>query len=523
MSGRIVWAINVILILTIIAICVWAFPYAASAFYMSRGRKALEAAQESPDGLELNTQAFDDLQLAVRWDGNNDEASALLSHVYRSLAQAYVEEGRFVEARPTFETLLEQDPEDQFALYYLARAYEEEGETEQAAEIYQTLCYFELEEDGKPPSYLGDLVAKLDQYGLWEREQVVNVVSYLVWQGAREQAEELLDYLEEKYPDEPDWPFYRGEMFHRQGDLEHAEMAYWGALTADAEYAQAYLRLGMIAEEGGRQEEGEEKRWYLGGAVKWYGQYHEIVPDDLLGLKRLAEVCAVLEDPSTGLRTGAEVEGESCREIAMLREVLEAKTDDQRIVAELLDIPVGDVELGPNLVENGEFENWGTGSPQGWEISDMATGDPWNRGAFGGGQDALSAYEGASSVRIDGFWLEQRDDREPGRYGFSLKVPVVLLPGQWYIFSVDYKTERLLDNKATIWATDKVPQEVFPNEIGLSASGEKWNHYAILRYMNVEEPQEIPAWFISRIWQSGRAWFDNVSIKTVVSAGNSDG
>ena len=71
-------------------------------------------------------------------------------------------------------------------------------------------------------------------------------------------------------------------------------------------------------------------------------------PDDLLGLKRLAEVCTALEDPSTGpfgeaqdrLRAGAGVEDESCREAAALREELEARTDDRRIVAELLGVPV---------------------------------------------------------------------------------------------------------------------------------------------------------------------------------------
>jgi len=65
-------------------------------------------------------------------------------------------------------------------------------------------------------------------------------------------------------------------------------------------------------------------------------------------LKRLAEACAALEDPSTGpfgeaqdrLRTGAEVEDESCGEAAVLQEALAARTDDRRIVAELLDVPV---------------------------------------------------------------------------------------------------------------------------------------------------------------------------------------
>ena len=60
-------------------------------------------------------------------------------------------------------------------------------------------------------------------------------------------------------------------------------------------------------------------------------------PDDLLGLKRLVEVCTALEQ--------AGVEDESCQEATERvfrnsQEELEAKTDDRRIVAELLDVPV---------------------------------------------------------------------------------------------------------------------------------------------------------------------------------------
>ena len=86
-------------------------------------------------------------------------------------------------------------------------------------------------------------------------------------------------------------------------------------------------------------------------AAYYYNRYHALAPDDLLGLKRLAEVCTALEE--------AGVEDEGCREAAervceygrgegeishspaaALREELEARTDDRRIVAELLDVPV---------------------------------------------------------------------------------------------------------------------------------------------------------------------------------------
>jgi tetratricopeptide (TPR) repeat protein len=510
MGDRIVKAINGILILIIVAVCVWAFPYAASSFHILRGRKALEAAQQSPAGLELYARAFDDLQQAVRWDENNTEAIELLPQASRQLVRGYVEGGRLAEVEPALDVVLEQNPEDQFALYYLARIYEEEGEVEQAVEIYQTLRYFELGEDGKPPAYLGGLVAKLEQYGLWEREQVINVVSYLVWQEAQEQAGELLGYLEETYPEQPDWSFYRGELYHRQGDLERAEAAYWQALAADAEYAQAYLRLGMLAEEGGRQGEGEEREWYLSGAARWYGQYHEMAPDDLLGLERLVETCAALE------KTGGK--NESCRDAAALREELESKTDDRRIVAELLHVPVESVELEPNLVENGGFEDWVDEEPDWWIWSNMATGNPWNKGVFVGGADMLGAQLG-NTARVDGLWLQDHEDKEEARCGYwqwdeeqrALR-SITVTVGSPYLLSFYYRTERLADGAAAVW-TSSDPMILFAHDRELPGTHGAWQRFIAVGWNRSGAEATIGP--MIRSFATGSVAFDDVQVHQI--------
>jgi len=249
MGSKIVWAINIILALAILATVVWAFPYFASAFYMSQGNKALEAALERPEALESRVRAVNYLQQAVRWDRNNTEASELLAKAYRQLAEAYVGRGELAEAKPALEAQLEQDPEDQFALYYLARAYEQAGERDRAAGNYERLRYSELEQGGKIPACLGSLAAKLEEYGIWEREEVVNIVSFLVWQGEWKQAEEVLARMGGKYPHDPEWAFYRGEMYHRQGKLDEALRSYERAIELDPQYAEAYLRIGMVYEE----------------------------------------------------------------------------------------------------------------------------------------------------------------------------------------------------------------------------------------------------------------------------------
>jgi len=69
--------------------------------------------------------------------------------------------------------------------------------------------------------------------------------------------ERLLEHLIARYPGEPDWPFYLAELYHRRGDLEWAEEVYRQVLAVDPEYAQAYLRIGMVYEARAEGETGE--------------------------------------------------------------------------------------------------------------------------------------------------------------------------------------------------------------------------------------------------------------------------
>jgi len=123
-----------------------------------------------------------------------------------------------------------------------------------AAVYSETLIYFPLEAvhpgDDRLLDYVADVIPALLDDGLWSREKTLNVVSFLVWQHNRATgAERLLKQLMERYPADPDWPFYLAELYHRRGDLERAEAAYRQVLAMDPNYAQAYLRMGMIYEE----------------------------------------------------------------------------------------------------------------------------------------------------------------------------------------------------------------------------------------------------------------------------------
>ncbi len=300
---------------------------------------------------------------------------------------AYLEQGD----RDALERAIALRPGDLYANYFLWKWAQEEKDIAAIATYSETLVHFSLEAIDPPDErfldYAVEVIPDLLEEGLWDRDKTLNVVSFLVWQhnGARG-VERLLGQLIERYPAEPDWPFYLAELYHRRGNLAQAEAAYRQVLAVDPTYVQAYLRLGMVAEAG---REGES----LSEAARWYAQYHSLAPDDLLGLERLVEVCTMGK---------ADVEDPSCRETVTLREELDSRTDDRRIVAELLGVPVEDVELGPNLVENGGFEEWeDIMSPVGWRVG-AYLGQSRNEGLYVAGQDTLVA--GEEMARIIALW-----------------------------------------------------------------------------------------------------------------------
>jgi tetratricopeptide (TPR) repeat protein len=295
------------------------------------------------------------------------------------------EEGK---ARQWLERAQRMRPGDLYANYCLWRRAREAGDVEAAAMYSETLAYFPLEAinpaDDRLLDYVADAVPGLLEERLWDREKTLNVVSFLVWRhhGAAG-VERLLERLIERYPSEPDWVFYLAELYHRQGSLAQAKAVYQQVLAVDPAFIQAYLRLGMVAEAGCKSQmascEGLEE------AAGWYKQYNDLAPDDLLGLRKLAEIYETLGRP----------------EATVLREELEARTSGQRIAAELLGVPEQNVELGPNLVENGEFETREGVNPAGWQLG-LYLGQAGDGGLYVAGEDIL-ATEG-NAIRFVTLW-----------------------------------------------------------------------------------------------------------------------
>lgn len=193
----------------------------------------------------------------------------------------------------------------------------------------------------------------------------------------------------------------------------------------------------------------------------------------------------------------------------------------------LLKLDRANFDLGSELAPHGNFEQpapclayfeapWCVS--QGWTSSFMDNGELWNLALFNLGSDNTGGYNDSRALRIDGLFLEKRDDREPARAGFESQA-ITIEPEQFYCISFVYRTEMpssaddLEKQVATIWLSSNA-QTILAGDYPLPATQDGWSHVLIIgRNRNL---QEIPIKPLLRLWQEGTVWFDNFSIRTVV-------
>jgi tetratricopeptide (TPR) repeat protein len=402
-------------------------------------------------------------------------------------------------------------PGDLYANYYLWRQARERGDVTGATRHRETLTHFPLEAihpaDERVLDYAVEVIPTLLESGLWDWERTLNVVSFLVWQHSESSGvERLLERLGECYPTEPEWPFYLAELYHRRGNLDQAEAAYHQTLVVDPEYVQAYLRLGMVTEAQSRisdlasQDPSPRSHERLAAAAEWYAQYHTMVPDGLLGLERLAEVCTVLEE------VGARDAG--CQE-ATFQEARGSRTDERRIVAEWLGVAVEGVALGPSLVGNGRFEEGQAGQLERWYFQTYL--GPGKEGLYFAGPDAL-AGEG-DTARIVGLRGGLMDDGT-ATYGELVGEELSLSPGGWYVISARYRTQNLSGNGLLFLGEWFEPDGVQLTHTYLEDSSGEWRKVSVLVRGQDWKMAVVP---LIRNWALGSVWFDDVQVRPIWS------
>jgi hypothetical protein len=166
------------------------------------------------------------------------------------------------------------------------------------------------------------------------------------------------------------------------------------------------------------------------------------------------------------------------------------------------------VKLGPNLVENGRFEE----SMGGWNWSDMFSQDPFSAAAFTGGTDTLLFFEGRQAARVDGLWIEQGNEY-PARAGFSQQNEITLEMNVPYLLSLFYYTARVSeDQAATIWVSYH-PETLWAQDYELPATNGRWHHLVIVGWTRSGvKPGVRP---LLRTFSTGTVRFDGVELRLI--------
>lgn len=379
---------------------------------------------------------------------------------------------------------------DLYANWRLAQYYAGDKET---SEIYKEgVRYFPLESVAASPD------RRLDRYqaaafmgaveiGLWERQKLLNIVGYRVWQDQSQATEYLLRSLLSKNPDDADLRFYLGEMYHRRGDWEQADIAYRSVLDIDSNFAQAYLQMGIMAEARSTEKGFEHES--LTEAMGWYEQYYQMAPNDLLGLQKLIEIYEMQEK----------------QEAVALRADLESKTDnEERLIAETLKIDLHSFELSHNLLDDITFKDNVLIQDTDWESS-VWLGVNRDNALFFNGQDKQGENDVA---RITTLWLRSPIDAYAD-YGQT----IVLKANTFYVLSFYYKTNNFQEGSAFVglleWTSQ--PRYTFTHSY-LSDTEGTWQKMV---YIGNSYQHPLGVRLILRNWGAGNVWFDQVELRQV--------
>jgi len=451
----------------------------------------------------------DEAVTAYEQSGGLGRERLMLRH-YLGRVESLLNAGNSELAKPLLERVLVIWPHSLYALQQLVELGD--GNKAQTIATQDKLRYFDLvslELRGDPllDRYDAMAMSSLVREGIWERDAILNIASFLVWQDQSTRTQGLLQALLEEWPEDADLWFYLGDLYYRRGDLNKAQGIYQHVIELNSMYARAYLRLGMVAE---TNYQSYRVKTFLREAVHWFETYRQMRPNDLLVLKRLGEAYQALGE---------------VRKAQEIKEKLRLRTDDQAIVAELLGIPVNGVNVGENLLQNQGFEirqdleeqkpEDGKPAPDSWEWRYMANWGPYDSALLTGGVDDLEHYDGQRALRLNGFWVKGKPGLHKARAGYRYVGGVLELKSDTpYVLSLYYRTKYIGGETPTVWASNSreigfVRDQRLPNTDG------DWRKVAVVGWTgNIDNAREEIA-LLLRIWGMGEIEFDEVSLREI--------
>ncbi len=353
-------------------------------------------------------------------------------------------------------------PGDLWATYQYWRQATQNGDADEIVRYASALSRFST--DAIAPSnstrldaalrILPELVAE----GIWDLPTLTNVVAYLVWKYPdRESVEDLIKDLSTRYPDNEKWPLYLGEFYYRNGRFDAAATLYLHAQTLNPQSVEVVSSLSRLANTVCRQQDA------------------------------LCENLSVWAVDSI---------------------VANHADSDLKFVAATLGIDPGDIWIGPNLVENGDFGEWQGDTPEGWRFETYAGSDPDNA-LYVAGRDSL--FSESPSARI----LALRG----GRLSDSTMTlgeylgPQIIADGSRYLIRITYRTDGFREGSPLILLGDynHVGGDIILMETLASAQ----EVAATTRFLTPASVPGTPLLPVIRNWGRGQLWIDSIEVHPI--------
>lgn len=386
-------------------------------------------------------------------------------------------------------------PHDIYTNYMLWEDALASGSTDDSETLWIALRNFDVESvaptDERLLDYAMRVVPFLLQRELWSYEQTKNMIAYFVWKHFDSAViESTIKRLMVQRPGEPDWIFYLAELYHRRGDLARARTTYLNVIELAPSYAFAYLRLGMLAE--ATCATATTTCAELEDALDWYVRYHSFAPNDLRVVEKLSNIPRILGKP----------------EVVALPNIDFAPENDRRAVAEILGIPEINVELGPNLVSNADFQTWAYSIPDSWDLG-IYSGADRNLGVYVAGNDLLAGENGTARI------MSLRSGKTPEgavSYGEYIGEPFTVTNAK-YLVTVEYAAESTQNVDLFLAGSPSRHDVAVLTKVGIPTTGGQFTRIRVLADGPSVKSLMKP---LIRNWGAGQLWIDQIEIRQVI-------
>jgi len=428
------------------------------------------------------------------------ELNDMIALAFINRAESRLRDGERQAAEEDLHAVLALRPSDLWARYHLAEL-EKEAPGGGKNDLRESIAHFPLEaiapSDARLLAKTIDVIPRIVTSGYWNDETLAGVVAYLTWQAYDVAAvEELIIEVMESRPLDATVPYFLGELYLRQERLAEAKRFFERSLQISPSFRPsrwAILSVQEVQHSGSACEE-------CAPLVKRYDEYQTAYPDDLRARYALLDRLEGSSDPEVGWNR------KESKEMLAL----------ERVLPDILNVPVGSVALGPNLIYNGDLEAWNGHEPFYWLPSYQPIEQ--ENALFFVGSDPLMAIEGENSARVLGIWVDPAGLEVPPRAGIwyarSRQTPPPALfdvtPGGLYALSFAYSAV----GDARLWLNNTL----FPDSLTLPETGGAVRKAIVVGINQLSNDQPVTPLF--RLFSPGELVIDDVRLSEVTLENN---